>query len=268
MTTISGKFVLLTGASRGLGPRIARALAEHGAHLALAARSEEQLQSTRNNLSDFPVRTIAIPGDLTQPAYRQDLIAATLAAFGRLDILINNAGVETEGAYLDLSWEAIQENLEINLLAPMQLTYLALPHMLAQQQGHVVNIASIAAKAGTPYAATYCGAKAGLAEWTRGLRLEFAGSGIHFSTIFPGYVTEVGMFARFNKTPPPLVGFCTPAQVTAAVITAIQREQIERVVNSQPVRLLSMISELSPVLGDWLLKKIGAIDFQRNKTLP
>jgi short-subunit dehydrogenase len=137
--------------------------------------------------------------------------------------------------------------------------------MLEKKMGHIVNIASIAAKCGGPYAATYDATKAGLAEWTQGLRLELANSGVHFSTIFPGYITDVGMFARFGLTPPRSIGSCTPVQVADAVIKAIEQNTLEVIVNSTPQRLFYALKELSPSLGDWLMFKLGAVDFQRRK---
>jgi short-subunit dehydrogenase len=244
---------------------IAGALAGRGAHLALAARSEEGLCNVIQTLSKYRVMLLPVPVDLSQEAHRHELISTVLERFGTIDILINNAGIETEGAFLDLDWPAIRENIEVNMIAPMALTYHVLPHMIAQKQGHIVNIASMAAKSGGPYAATYSGAKAGLAEWTRGLRLELAGSGVHFSTIFPGYITEVGMFARFNLKPPPLVGSCTPSQVARAVVRAIEKESLEVIVNSIPLRLDFMLNELAPSLGDWVMRKSGSVDFQRKK---
>jgi short-subunit dehydrogenase len=268
MTVISGKHVLLTGGSRGIGPVIADALAKLGAHLALAARSEEGLNNVIKSLSKYDVQTLAVPIDLSQSNSPHELISTVIKYFGTIDILINNAGLETEGAYAHLTWEAIRETIEVNLIAPMALTYLVLPQMLRRNQGHIVNIASIAAKSGAPYGATYCGTKAGLAEWTRGMRLELGGSGIHFSTIFPGYITEVGMFARFHKTPPWIVGSCTPSQVAQAVVRALEREEVERIVNSRPARLLSILNEISPSFGDWIMHKIGVVDFQRRKVNP
>jgi short-subunit dehydrogenase len=265
MTTLSGKYVLLTGGSRGLGPVIAEALAAGGAHLALAARSADGLNQVAASLAKYGVKTLTVPVDLADPARQHDLVATVLEEFGAIDILINNAGLETEGAYLELPWEAIHTTLEVNLLAPMALTYHVLPHMLERKAGHIVNIASVAAKCGAPYAATYCATKAGLAEWTRALRLELEGTGVHFSTIFPGYVTQVGMFARFHKTPPAAVGSCTPAQVAVAVVKAIRKEKVELIVNSSPAGLLFAIQELSPSFGDWLMHKLGAVDFQRRK---
>jgi short-subunit dehydrogenase len=265
MAQLSGKHVLLTGASRGVGPVIAEALARRGAHIALAARSEEGLHNVSKALSEFGVRTIVVPVDLAQAAQRQGLVSSVLEQFGSIDILINNAGLETEGAFLGLPWEAIDETIEVNLVAPMALTYLVLPHMLRQKTGHIVNMASMGATSGGPYVATYCGTKAGLAEWTRGLRLELADTGVHFSTIFPGYITQVGMFARFGMTPPLMVGSCTPSQVAQAVVDAIARQRLEVIVNSPPLRWVFVLNEVAPALGDWLMRRSGAVDFQRRK---
>ena len=164
MTEISDKYVLLTGGSRGVGPFIAEALAKRGAHVALAARSEEVLHSISETLRSFSVNTFVVPVDLTQPSERDQLVRRVLEEFGRIDILINNAGLESEGLFMSLPLEAIRETIELNLVAPMELVHLILPHMVKRQAGHIVNISSIGGKAGSPYDAIYCGTKAGLAE--------------------------------------------------------------------------------------------------------
>ena len=265
MTQINGKYVLITGGSRGLGPVIAEKLAQQGAHIALAARSPEGLTRVAETLKKYNVQTTHVAVDLAQPAQRQALVSTFLEQFGAIDILINNAGIETEGAYLDLPWDKIRENIEVNLVAPMELAYLVLPRMLEKKLGHIVNIASIAGKCGGPYAAVYDATKAGLAEWAQGLRLELANTGVRFSTIFPGFVTEVGMFARFGLTPPRMVGSCTPAQVAQAVAKAIEHNTLEVIVNSSPNRLLYAAKEIAPAFGDWVMVKSGAVDFQRKK---
>lgn len=259
------KVVLLTGGSRGLGPVIAKSLAERGASIALAARSKSGLDDAASSLKAIGTKTLTIPVDLSQASQRKKLIADVLKEFGKIDILINNAGLETEGAYTELSWTSIQETIEVNFTAPMALTHLVLPEMLERKSGHIVNIASIAAKSGGPYDATYAGTKAGMAEWTRGLRLELRNSGIHFSTIFPGYVREVGMFARFGMKPPRLIGSCHPSQVAEAVVYAIRKGKLEMIINSQPLRYVFILNELSPKIGDWLMRISGANDFQRRK---
>lgn len=265
MTQIERKHVLLTGGSRGIGPVIAETLARRGAHIALAARSQEGLSQVANSLRRFNVQIMTVAVDLVRPDQRHHLVSTVLEKFGEIDILINNAGLETEGAYLSLPWEKIQETIEVNLIAPMELTYLVLPPMLEKKMGHIINLASMAAKCGGPYAATYDATKAGLAEWTQGLRLELANTGVHFSTIFPGYITDVGMFAKFGLTPPRSIGSCTPAQVANAVVKAIEQNTVEIIVNSTPPRLFFALKELSPSLADWLLFKFGTVDFQRRK---
>jgi short-subunit dehydrogenase len=136
---------------------------------------------------------------------------------------------------------------------------------LAKKGGHIVNIASIGAKSGTPYDAVYCGTKAGLAEWTRGLRLELTGTGVYFSTIFPGYITETGMFARFNMVPPWIIGSCTPSQVARTVVRAIERKKQEVIVNSRPLRPAYALAELFPTMRDRLVRLLGVVNFQRRK---
>ena len=147
----------------------------------------------------------------------------------------------------------------------MALTRLILPGMLERKAGHIVNVASIAAKSGAPYAATYSGTKAGLAEWTRALRLELAGTGVRFSTIFPGYVREVGMFAKFGVEPPWIVGSCSPTQVAKAAVVAIEKGKPEIIINSRPLRYSFMVNELSASMGDWLMRISGVAAFQRRK---
>jgi len=265
MIELKDKKVLLTGGSRGIGPVITESLINSGAIVAIAARSESALQNVASRLSKSGDRIFIVPVDLTDQSQREELIKKVLKEFGTVDILINNAGLETEGAYVELPWNAIQHTVEVNLLAPMALTRLILPVMFKNKAGHIINIASIAGKSGAPYAAVYSGTKAGLAEWTRSLRLELAGTGVRFSTIFPGYIREVGMFARFGMTPPWIIGSCSPAQVAKAVINAIKKGSPEKIVNSRPLRYSFMINELSPTMGDWLMHVSSAVDFQRRK---
>jgi len=265
MKDLNGKKVLLTGGSRGIGPIIAESLANRGANIILTARSESALREVVTRLNKPGFNVLALPIDLRDSSQREQLVKDVIKNFGTIDILINNAGLETEGAFTELSWSAIRENIEVNLVAPMALTRLILPVMLNKKTGHIINISSIAAKSGAPYAAVYSGTKAGLAEWSRALRLELAGTGVHFTTIFPGYVREVGMFARFGVKSPWIIGSCSPYQVANAVIYAIEKDKVEIIVNSRPLRYSFMINELSPRFGDWLMHISNAVNFQRKK---
>jgi short-subunit dehydrogenase len=265
MTRLLDRRVLLTGASQGIGPFIAAALAGRGCHLALTARSEQLLREVAGRLDVFSVDVGIFPCDLLEADQRTRMIHEVLEGFGPIDILVNNAGVENEGPFLDLSLESHRRTIELNLLAPIELTHALLPTMLEQGGGHIVNIASIGAKAGSPYDAVYCGSKAGLAEWTRGISLEEEHAGIRFSTIFPGFVSEVGMFARFGLEAPWTIGSCTPQQVATAVVKAVEHDLPEIIVNSRPLKPLLALAALSPRLAGWLMRRLGVVDFQRRK---
>ena len=124
---LKGMVVLLTGGSRGIGPVVAEALAKRGAVLALAARSESALLDVARRLSELGTETLVAPVDLRESSQREKLVADVQLKFGKIDVLVNNAGLESEGAYAELSWPSIQETIEVNLLAPMALTHLVLP---------------------------------------------------------------------------------------------------------------------------------------------
>lgn len=265
MNDLKDKRVLLTGGSRGIGPFIARELARRGAHVALAARSAAQLEETAATLRPFGVAVAVLPVDLTDEGQRRELVAAALRVFGHVDVLVNNAGLEVEGPYVEQEWASVRQMVELNLVAPMHVTQLVLPHMLGRGSGHVVNLASTGAKSGAPYDATYCGTKAGLSEWTRALRLELHGTGVYFSTIYPGYVTGEGMFARFGLAPPRVVGSCTPDEVARAVARAVERREREVIVNSMPLRPALALAELFPEWRDGLMRRLGIVAFQRRK---
>ena len=264
---LSGAVVLLTGGSRGIGPFIAQALADRGATLALAARSARTLEAVARTLVEGGARVEAVPVDLREQSERERLVAAVRERLGRIDVLVNNAGLETEGAFTELEWPAVRETVELNLLAPMALTRLVLPEMIGRGSGHVVNVASLAGKTCVPYEAVYSGTKAGLAGWTRALRLELAGTGVRFATIFPGYVRDEGMFAKFGVKAPRIAGSCSPADVARAVARSIERGRVETIVNSRPVRWTLAVNELAPALGDWLMRVSGVVDFQRRKVV-
>jgi short-subunit dehydrogenase len=261
MSSLVGKIILLTGASRGIGPVVAECLSRQGAILALSARSEEGLRAVAGPLEGAQVFT----ADLSREADCSRLVAEVLAKLGRIDILVNNAGLETEDPYLRLPWQDIRRTVEVSLLAPMALAHLVLPQMVERGQGHIVNIASVGGKFGIAYGATYCGTKAGVAEWTRGLRQELAGTGVGFSTIFPTYVTDVGMFAKFGIRAHWMSGSCTPTQVAEAVLDAIERRRVETIVGPWTLRWSFAAAQLFPGLLDRLSRLLGVVDFQRRK---
>ena len=133
-----------------MGVYIARALAERGARLALVARSQDLLQDLADELDLQDENVFVMGADLRDDSDRRRVVESVLEAFGNIDILINNAGLEAEGAFLDLSMADVRKAVELNLIAPMALTHIVLPHMLEVKSGHIVNITSIGGKSGAP----------------------------------------------------------------------------------------------------------------------
>lgn len=266
MSEINDRNVIITGGSRGIGVYIAQAFAGEGARIALVARSWEGLETVASRLETQGTTVAVFPADLSVPEERERVVRAIREEVGTIDILVNNAGLESDGPFTDLTREVIHRTVEVNLLAPMELTRLILPEMLARRRGHIVNVASIAAKSGAPYDAVYGGTKAGLAEWTRALRVELKETGVHFSTILPGYVRETGMFAKYGVKAPLIPGSCSPEQVARAVIRAVRTNRRERIVNSFPLRWYFALNDLWPGLADWIQRATGALDFQRTKS--
>lgn len=263
MKDLSGTTAIVTGASKGIGVAIARALVERGVRVALAARSEAALEAVRNELTARGGEAIAIPTDVTRPADQARLVEQTLGAFGAIHWLVNNAGVVTPAAYERLPPEEIERAIALNLTAPMTLTRRVLPLMLEQQRGHVVNVASLGGLLGIGWGEPYSASKHGLVGFTRSLRttLETRGSRVSASVICPGFVEDVGMYnddavSRGIKAPWAL-GTSSASAVAQAVLRAIDRNVLEIVVSPRPIRLLLLLAAASPRLGEWLVRRTG-----------
>ncbi len=262
---LRGKNALLTGASRGLGPYIARAFAEKGVNLALTARTVDAVEATAKEVSELGVKAVAISVDVTDQAGRKRLLEGAVAANGPIDILINNAGIEWICEYARLSPEQIEQMIQTNLVAPLILSRLVLPQMIARGSGHVVMMSSLGGRKGSPYSATYAATKAGLIEWTSGMREELRGTGVSASVICPGFVSDAGMFAEYGKRAPRLVGESTPEQVADAVVRAVERDIAEITVNPGPKRLMQIANAISPGAVSWTLRRFGVYEFFRQQ---
>lgn len=198
MNLKSGTTALVTGASRGLGAEIARALAAQGCDLILVARSAEGLAQTAETIAAASkVRITTLACDLSDPAAISGLAAAA-EALAAVDILVNNAGAEQARAYDARTAGSIIADIAINLQAPMLLTHALLPGMIARGRGHVVNIASTSGLIAMPYQEPYSATKFGLVGFTRALRqtAQMEGWGVGVSAVCPGFVADDGMFAR------------------------------------------------------------------------
>jgi short-subunit dehydrogenase len=262
MTTIAGKTILLTGASRGIGAFIARALAKEQATIIGVSRSKEGLDKIGAEVKKLGGEWSAIPFDLRQVENLPILLEQIHQRVGIIDILINNAGIELYRAFQDYSTAEIQSILTTNLLAVMELSRLILPSMLNQGSGHIVNIASLAGKKSPAYNSIYAASKAGLIGWNDALRQELAGTGVEISVICPGYVSHQGMSADTGVSTPRLSGTSPPIKVADAVVCAIAHNKAEVLVNQDLLtetftKLLLAIGQIFPRFGDAIFQWLG-----------
>jgi short-subunit dehydrogenase len=261
MLELNGAFTLLTGAAGGLGPHIARALAERGCRLALSAHPDHDLEPVAESCRALGVDVCEIPVDLAQPGAPEQLAAAAEDAHGGLDLLVNNAGIEQFLAYDHLDVDAIERIIAINLAAPMRIARAVLPGMLQRGRGHIVNMASLAGIGPPPFAATYAATKAGVIGFTKAIRAEYRSRGVSASVIAPGFVRDEGMFARMaadtGTTVPMLAGSCTTLEVARAVVESIDRDTALTIVNGGPIRILQAMDALFPTMADHVMPGLG-----------
>jgi NAD(P)-dependent dehydrogenase (short-subunit alcohol dehydrogenase family) len=183
---LDGRVAIVTGASSGLGERFARVLASAGASVVLAARRLERLEDLASELGD----AVAVRCDLVESDARAQLIEATLDRYGRVDVLVNNAGTNEVIPALDQPPERFREILDVNLVAPFALAQLAARDMIdSGRGGAIVNVASIWALVGVGQIpdAAYAASKGGLANLTRELAAQWARRGVRVNALAPGW---------------------------------------------------------------------------------
>lgn len=256
---IDGARTVLTGASRGMGPFMARALAKRGARLVLAARDVAGLEATRADLVAAGFTADLVACDVGDRESRRALIAAA----GDVDLLVNNAGIEELGLFEKMDEDVIARVLRVNLEGTIALSRLVIPGMLARNRGHIVNIASLAGLAPTPFGEVYAASKHGVVGFTKSLRttLKVKGTAVSCSAVCPGYVTGAGMFAdnmrEYGSVPPAALGSSTPEQVADAVIAVIERDLPDRIVNPTPQRPNLALLALFPRLMERIILMLG-----------
>jgi NADP-dependent 3-hydroxy acid dehydrogenase YdfG len=215
MGKLEGKAVLVTGASRGIGLAIARALDGEGAQLILAARNRGSLARAA---AQIPGTVMSMPVDVTQPGDVKRLMAAVQKQIRRLDVLVNNAGVFTYKPFAKTTLEDWKRNLETNLTSIFLATQAALP-LLKRSQGDVVNILSISSRVAFPNCSAYTAAKFGAWGLTGVLRRELRAEGIRVTAVLPG-MTETRMKDEFDF-PVRSEDLLQPEDVAAAVLSAL-----------------------------------------------
>ncbi|MBD2598487.1 SDR family oxidoreductase [Nostoc spongiaeforme FACHB-130] len=184
----ANKTIVLTGASAGIGRTLAISLAQQGANLVLAARNQEGLEQTLSACTNYPAEVIAVPTDVTQPEACQQLMEKAIATFGKIDILINNAGIGMLTCFDEVTDLAIFKRvMQVNYLGAVYCTHYALPYLKASR-GLLVAISSICGKTGVPTRTGYVASKHAMQGFFDTLRMELQQTGVDVVVISPGFV--------------------------------------------------------------------------------
>jgi NAD(P)-dependent dehydrogenase (short-subunit alcohol dehydrogenase family) len=224
MTSLAGKVALVTGASRGIGAAVARALAAAGVRLALASRSGDDLGLDG---------AVARPCDVRRPEDLEALAAEAVERFGGIDILVANAGVGAYGPFLDLPADQLEEMIDVNVKGTLYAVRAALPHLLESDAADIVTLASEAGRRGLPLEAVYCASKFAQVGFTRALDHELREQGVRCSNVCPGGVATDFAMGR-GRTPdmPALAGMMTPENVAEVVLFVISRPRNHRILET------------------------------------
>ncbi|HEX5444132.1 MAG TPA: SDR family oxidoreductase [Pirellulales bacterium] len=188
MAKLAGQVALVTGAGRGLGRAIARSLAREGAQVAITARSDAELAAAAEEIARLGPKPFTLAGDITDERHVETLFAQVHQRFGRLDLLVNNAGAFDGGPLDELSTEAWDKVLAVNLRAPFLCTRAALRTMKPQARGRIINIGSISAQRVRPGSAPYAASKHGLWGLTQATALEGREYGVTCCCLHPGNI--------------------------------------------------------------------------------
>jgi len=221
--TLEGKVALITGASRGIGAAVARQLDERGVKLGLASRTGD----------DLGLDAVAQPCDVRELEQLESVVAATVERFGRLDILVANAGVGAYGPFLDLSREHLDEMIDVNLKGTLYAVRAALPHLVESGAADIVTVASEAGRRGLPFEATYCASKFGQVGFTRALDHELREHGVRCTNVCPGGVaTDFALDDGRGRTPDVLPGMMTADDVAEVVVFVLTRPRNHRILET------------------------------------
>ncbi|MEA1898199.1 MAG: SDR family NAD(P)-dependent oxidoreductase [Bacteroidota bacterium] len=254
MRNITGKTFIVTGANRGIGKVIAKVFLMAGASVILSGRNKERLEAVRLEFIQMGFSPLAIHADLTIPEECEQLVSASLSHFGKIDGLINNAGLPMRGRFEKMSAELFAEVVNANMLTAANCTKSALPELI-KTQGSVVFISSVADIHGLPNASPYCAAKMGLRGFSESLRMEMHRHKVHVGLLRLGLVDPPPekTVLRDDGTYKAITSKGHQSQESAArAILRMVRKRKRRITMTPVGKILSLINWIAP----WLLRFI------------
>lgn len=256
---VDGLVVLVTGASSGIGRETALLLGAEGAKLGLVARREDRLRAAAAAIRASGGSAEVFAGDVAAPETLERAVQGCVERFGRLDVLVNNAGAGLFATVEQTTAEDLEAMLAVNLKGTFHGVKAALPVMRRQGAGHIVNVASTAGRRGSPYVGAYCAAKFAVVGLTESLRTELLGTGIDVSLVLPG-ATRTDFFDAARRRTERHRGLVGPVEdartVAARIVRVIRRPRAE--VIAQPIRRRAVLGVNLVAAGfvDWLLARM------------
>jgi short-subunit dehydrogenase len=243
------KTVIVTGGSEGVGAAAARLFAEAGANLMLVARNRKNLEAIAAELRD-KARVSVFPMDVSDADSCADMVKKTLFEFGRIDVLVNNAGFHVRGDVESATADELARTIDVNLRAPIVLTRLVLPHIREAGGGAIINVASLAGRTPVPGSAAYSASKFGLRAFAFSLAEEIRDSGIKLAVVSPGPIATQFILDDIDKTSDltfsqPMSSAEEVAQVILDLCGNNQREQAIPAMSG----VLTTLAYLMPWLG-------------------
>jgi len=259
---LNNKIVWITGASSGLGKALAQECAALGAKLVLSARRYDELEKVRLALPNAQDHLV-VPMDITDESQVRHAYDQVLAAKGRIDWLINNAGLSQRALIQDTTMQTERAIMEVDYFSQVFLTKTVLPTFIQQKSGQIAFVASLAGLLGTQYRASYSAAKGAIHMWANSLRAEVAQEGIGVSVIFPGFVKTNVSFNALNGEGKPqghqdeaIENGLEPQQFAKITVEALLAGEEYIVVGGHKEKLGVLVSRLSPKLLYKMIRKM------------
>lgn len=260
------KVAIVTGGSSGFGRTLVHKLAERRLRVVVAARDAAKIEQTVAAIQAAGGQGLGVVADVTDDVQVTQLIASTVERFGRIDMLVNNAGKSTRGQAIETTPEQFHEFFELNFLSAVRCTRAALPYLL-QSRGHLVQIGSLASKTVTRYLGAYPASKFPLAAYSQQLRYELGPQGVHVLLVCPGPIRRDDAGSRYAAESAQLPASASQPgggvrlkgldaeRVAEQVLRACERRQAELILPTKAKWLIAL-AQIAPGLGDWIVNKM------------
>lgn len=263
-TPLKNKIVLITGASTGIGRAAALHFASRGAKVVLVARREHELNDVAAEIdTQYGTETLVIPADLTLEKDLNSVVEEVNARFGRIDVLVNNAGMFLGGPLEEANPKAVRKLLAVNVQSVIRLTQMILPGMIRRGHGHIVNVSSMTTLLGAPGASVYAASKVAVNGFSAALRRELIGTGVGVTTVMPGW-TRTEMMEGMDDDEMRAAGMLNPFftvdtadTVGKAIVDAVRHDRVEVLFGGPLVRAAAWVTRLFPGVYDFYYARVA-----------